>query len=316
MLPNLPETHLAIWGGETAGIAFALNSALEPGQMAELLKAANTKLLITLGPSSEFDIWERVAKSLLMLGGNVSALQGILAVNASHHEPGSKGCPGAGARQSALLESLYDIPVYDFHVEVDQEAGQHLNFKMPKAEDIASYFCTGGTTGLPKIAMHSHRNEISNALQLTFMIPSLYQPGKTLLACLPLFHVNAQLGSGLAAFASGNHALLGPPEGYRADQLLKRFWEVVACHAVASFSGVPTVFAGLMQSPMDGLDLSCLEYAICGAAPLPVELLNGFEAKTGMRMLEGYGLTESSCVASLNPPGAEPIVGSIGIRLP
>ena len=82
------------------------------------------------------------------------------------------------------------------------------------------------------------------------------------------------------------------------------------------FSGVPTIFGTLLQQPVEGFDLSSLDFAICGAAPMPVELFKRFEAATGIRILEAYGLTESACAASMNPIDGERRVGSIGQALP
>jgi fatty-acyl-CoA synthase len=79
---------------------------------------------------------------------------------------------------------------------------------------------------------------------------------------------------------------------------------------------VPTIFGALLQKSTAGKDLSSLDFAICGAAPMPVELFKRFEQATGIRILEAYGLTESTCVASLNPIEGERRVGSIGLALP
>lgn len=313
VLPNLPETHLAIWGGETAGIAFAVNPLLDSTQMAELLRAAKTRWIIVTGPFPDADIWQRIANALPLL----EAIEGILAVDLTRHLPGQPQGAAGNQRAAQLPDQLGGVPVHDFHVELAKESGAALNFELPMADDIASYFCTGGTTGLPKIARHTQRNEVANTLQLAYVAgESLFGSGRTVLTALPLFHVNAQLGTGLTVFAYGGHALLAPPAGYRAPGLIPRFWEIIAHHRVCSFSGVPTVYAGLLQAPRAGYDLSCLTRAICGAAPMPVELFRKFEHETGMRILEGYGLTESSCVASINPPDGESRIGSIGLRLP
>ena len=141
-------------------------------------------------------------------------------------------------------------------------------------------------------------------------------PGETVLTALPLFHVNAQIGSGLSAFAHGAHVLLATPGGYRTPGLIARFWEIIAHHRVRTFSAVPTVYAGLLQTSCAEHDLSCLTHALCGAAPMPVELFRRFEQQTGVRILEGYGLTEGTCVSSLNPSDGESRVGSIGLSLP
>jgi len=306
ILPNLPETHFTIWGAETAGILFSVNPQLEAAQMGQLLRAAKAQWIVTSGPEADPQNWQRVATAI----AGLPDLAGILAVDplrhiAGHHKP------------QVLPATLGAIPVLDFHTELAREDGQRLGFALPEAEDYASYFCTGGTTGLPKIARHTQRNEVANALQLAAVTgPHMLVPGRTTLCALPLFHVNAQLASGLAAFGHGGHVLLASPAGYRSAGLIPRFWEIIARHRVNTFSGVPTIYAGLLQAPRDGHDLSCLSHAICGAAPMPVELFRSFERETGMRILEGYGLTESSCVASINPADGQSRIGSIGLRLP
>jgi len=306
IMPNLPETHIALWGAETAGTAFAINPLLEGSQMGQLLQAANTRWVVTIGPRPDPEIWQRVEGATAGLEG----LQGVLAVDPLQHLPDYDG-------MQDLPDTLCGAPVLDFHRELAREAGEALQFDPPAADDIASYFCTGGTTGLPKIALHSHRNETANALQAkTVLAGHIVAPGQAVMTALPLFHVNAQIGTGLAVLAGGGHVLLATAGGYRSPGLIERFWEIIEHHRVASFSGVPTVYAGLLQAPRAGRDLSCLGRAICGAAPMPVELFHKFEKETGLRILEGYGLTESSCVASLNPPDGEPRIGSIGVRLP
>ena len=303
---NYPETHLTIWAAETAGIAFAVNPLLDGKQIGELFRAAKVRWVVAADPGAEPEIWQRLESALAGKHG----VCGVLAFDGQRHQPG---------RTTALVlpPRLAGVPVYDMGREAARERSDALDFALPKAEDIASYFCTGGTTGLPKIAQHTHRNEIAQADQLgTAVGDAIFAPGRTTLTALPLFHVNAAVGTGLSAFARGSHVLLAPPAGYRAPGLVARFWEVIEAHRVSSFSGVPTVYAGLLQSPRQGRDLSCLTAAICGAAPMPVDLFHKFEAETGLRILEGYGLTEGSCASSITPPAAASCIGSIGLRLP
>jgi fatty-acyl-CoA synthase len=133
---------------------------------------------------------------------------------------------------------------------------------------------------------------------------------------LPLFHVNAVLVTGLLPFSRGAHVLLATPHGYRSPDVVKRFWEIVAHHRVTFFSGVPTLYASLLQTPNDGHDVSSLKFALCGAAPMPTRVFRSFEERFGVKILEGYGLTEATCVSSVNPVRGERRVGSIGLRLP
>lgn len=303
-LPNLPETHLVHWASETAGIAFAVNPMLEGWQIGDLLRVAETQWLVIPASTPDPGIWHRVEVAI----PHCPTLKGVIVVDPSYHLLGEH--PPAD-----LPAMLAGLPVFDFHAEVRDERDDALEFSLPTSDTIASYLCTGGTTGLPKIARHTHYNEICNALQLG-KAADFITVGETILTALPLFHVNAQIGTGLAVFAHGAHVLLATPGGYRTPGLIARFWEIIAHHRVRSFSGVPTVYAGLLQSPRAGHDLSCLTHAICGAAPMPVELFRRFEQETGVRILEGYGLTEGACVSSLNPAQGECRVGSIGFRMP
>ena len=306
ILPNLPETHITLWAAETAGVAFAINTMLEGEQMGTLLHSANTRWIVTVGPDSDPEIWSRVEKACPL----IDALQGVLIVDGHRHHPDAAG-------QHSLPTVQGQLQVLDFHLELDRESGDELNFEGPQRDDISDYIGTGGTTGMPKIAMHTHANDMVIAEQLRITVgDAIFSPGKVFMTALPLYHVNAQFGTGLPVFHAGGHVLLAPPQGYRSPGLLQCFWNIVEHYRVVSFSGVPTVFAALLQTSTQGRDLSCLERAICGAAPLPVDLFRKFQDASGVKILEGYGLTESTVVASLNPTDGEPRIGSVGLRLP
>jgi fatty-acyl-CoA synthase len=133
---------------------------------------------------------------------------------------------------------------------------------------------------------------------------------------LPLFHANGQLVTGLVPWLRGDQVVLATPQGYRGNGVIQQFWKIVEHYGVNFFSGVPTVYAALLEQPVEKADISSLEYALCGAAPMPPELFRKFENKTGLRILEGYGLTEGACVSTINPPGGERRIGSVGVRLP
>ena len=122
--------------------------------------------------------------------------------------------------------------------------------------------------------------------------------------------------TGLVPWLAGSRVVFGPAQGYRDKAVIANFWSIVEAHRINVFSGVPTIYGTLLQTPTMGHDLSSLDFAVCGAAPMPVELFKRFEKETGIRILEAYGLTESACVASLNPIEGERRIGSIGPALP
>jgi fatty-acyl-CoA synthase len=304
VLPNLPQTHLAIWGSQAAGIAFAINPLLEPAAIAELLDAGEAKVLITLAPVPGTDLWSKLQPFL----GRVRSLRHVVRVDLSD-PPGSasSNLPEAGGR----------LAVHDFARGLQRQPGDRLiSGRVIRSDDPSSYFCTGGTTGAPKIAMRTHANEVANAWSTGQCLGDGISAGKTIFCGLPLFHVNGVLVTGLLPFSRGAHVLIGTPSGFRGEGVIKHFWELVEHHRINFFSGVPTVYAALMQQPSQGRDLSSLEYGLCGAAPMPVELMRAFQESTGLKILEGYGLTEGTCVSTCNPPLGERRSGSIGLRLP
>ncbi|WP_230180762.1 acyl-CoA synthetase [Aquabacterium sp. CECT 9606] len=313
VLPNLPETHWTIWGGEAAGIVFAINPLLEPSMMLDLLKAAQPKWIVTLAPTPGADLWEKVAG----IAPQVPGLKGVLSISPLRYLRHPLAPLLRLGNRLKTPRRLGTVPVLNFHQALERQDGSALGFAPPGLDDVASYFCTGGTTGMPKIAVRTHRTEVANALELAAVGASeLDGPDVTVFCGLPLFHVNAQIGTGLSLWARGGHVLLGTPQGYRGDNVVKRFWELVAHHKLVSFSGVPTVYAALLQVPRKGHDLSSLRFGVCGAAPMPVEMFNRVQNELGLKVLEGYGLTEAGCVSSLTPLHAPPRIGSIGLRMP
>lgn len=305
LLPNLPQTHYTIWGGEAAGIVNAINPLLDPEHIAELIHASDSELLVTLAPFPGTELWDKVDA----LRDQLPELKAILCVDMTNLLP--------EPQRSAIKAQRGHLPegVLDFDETIAACPADHLESgRVIAADDIASYFHTGGTTGTPKLAPHSHGNEVAMAYSMNLV--TRFGVGDVTLCGLPLFHVNGVIVTGLTAFIGGAEVLLATPQGYRNTTLISNFWKVIARHKVSFFSGVPTIYAGLLQIPSEGHDLSSLKYALCGAAPMPVELIRQFEAKTGLTLLEGYGLTEGTCGSCANPPAGERRPGSIGLPMP
>jgi fatty-acyl-CoA synthase len=316
LLPNLPETHFTIWGGEAAGIAFAINPLLDAEAIADLLNAAGAKVLVTLAPFPRADLFARLRPVL----GRVPSLQHLVLVNLADHVRGWRGIP-ARLLQWREARRVGPVPkglrVHDFNRALARMPGDRLvSGRVIAPGDLSSFFCTGGTTGTPKIAMRSHANEVANAWMAGRFL-SDGQDDKTTFFCgLPLFHVNAVMVTGLLPFSQGAHVVLGTPQGYRGEGVVKRFWEIVERHRINFFSGVPTLYSSLLQVPVGGRDIRSLRYGLCGAAPMPTEVFRTFQDRTGLAILEGYGLTEGACVSTVNPPHGDRRIGSIGLRLP
>lgn len=323
VLPNLPETHFVIWGGQATGIVAALNPLMEGPAIAALLKAVNASVLVTLAPFPGTDLWSKLQPQL----PSIKSLKHLVLVNLPDRVRGIKHVAARfmQRRETARLHGRKgirgvvpgSIEIHDFERSIRVQDSNRLNSRRRfSAEDESSYFCTGGTTGLPKIAMRCHGNEVANAWSAAQFLGDGIGAGKVVFCGLPLFHVNGVLVTGLLPFSRGAHVILGTPQGYRGEGVVKRFWEIVESHRINFFSGVPTLYAALLQIPVGSRDIKSLEYGLCGAAPMPTEVFRKFQERTGLKILEGYGLTEATCVSSVNPPLGERRIGSIGLRVP
>ena len=309
LLPNLPQTHFSLWGAEIAGVVNPVNVLLEPDHIVSILNAAQTKVLITLTPFPKTDIWEKV-ESLI---DRVPTLKTILQVDMAQYLPWWQR--GLVKLTRAACKIPPNITLMDFDQAISKMPSDRFIFHRElSSETTASLFHTGGTTGVPKLARHTHGNEVFNAWVLK-EVACLNEESVGICA-LPLFHVNAVIVTGLAPFMAGGTVLLLTPAGFRGPQVFENFWKIIERHKVNFFSAVPTVFSTLLKYPLDGRDVSCMRFAITGAAPMPTEVFRKFEAMTGLRIIEGYGQTEGTCASSCNPLSGEAKIGSIGLRFP
>jgi fatty-acyl-CoA synthase len=298
ILPNMPQAFFTIFGGEAAGIVNPINPMLEPEVMADIMNAAGTKVLVTLAPFPATDIWQKVAS----IADEVPTLEMILQVDLANYLTRLKKW---GAKWLVLRADKGHKPrarVVDFVARSRRHMTQRLEFdRQIAANDIASYFHTGGTTGTPKLAQHTHFSEVFDAWSAAETIT--LGADKILFCGLPLFHVNGVIVTGLIPWMKGASVILGPPSGYRGEGVISNFWRIVDFYKINFFSGVPTVYSSLLNVPVEDSDISSLEFAVCGAAPMPAEVFRQFEARTKVMILEGYGLTEAVCISSVNPPG-------------
>jgi long-chain acyl-CoA synthetase len=173
-------------------------------------------------------------------------------------------------------------------------------------DDISTIVYTSGTTGNPKGVLLSHGNILTNSWQATKLAD--ISEREVVMCFLPLFHVNGLVITGTAPMAVGAEIVL------RKNFSASDFWDTVARYRVNIFSGVPTVYQILLNTPgSEKVDVSSLRYGVCGAAPMPVETIRRFEETFNMIIVEGYGLTEGTAGATANPINGVRKIGSIGI---
>jgi len=290
ILPNLPKTYYIYWGGEAAGIVNPINYMLEPSAIRDMCKAVGTKVLVALGECHEFDIWQK----LLAIRRDLPDLKTIIRIT------------GPGDEKEGILGFDEVITGYNGG---ELDSGREI-----APDDIASILHTGGTTGTPKLTPRNHLNEIS----MTLMIETLgaLKKGEAVLAGLPLFHNYGLMGTGLLPLSIGAHIVLLSPLGYRDPSIMQNFYKIVEQYQAVVFAAVPTLLSTLLEIAKEDANISSLRLVVSGAAPLSVELCQRFEAHVGVKVLEGYGLTEGTSSSSMNPLFGERKVGSIGLRWP
>ena len=275
LLPSLPQTHFILWGSEAAGIANPVNPLLEAATIKDICIAAGTKVLVALGEFPGTDIWAKVDS----IRKEIPSLTHVVRVMGPSDE--AEG-------------------IYGYDEIIDKYPADRLTFERDiQPDDVASLYHTGGTTGRPKLARRTHYNECVVAWDLK--IGTGLQPGEAVMVGLPLFHCNGTIVTGLMPFSVGGRVVMLSPSGYRDVTIMKNFYKIVNKFKPVFFSAVPTVLGVLLDLPVGDNDISSLRYVICGAAPLSVELFNRFEEKVGMKIMEGYGLTETAVASAVNP---------------
>jgi fatty-acyl-CoA synthase len=290
LLPNIPHTHYTLWGGEAAGVVNPINPLLEAGTIRDICQAAKTKVLVALADVPGSEIWPKVES----IRKDLPDLKAVIRVMGPTDE--AEG-------------------IYGFDETIAKYNSDGLDSKRQIApDDICSMYHTGGTTGTPKLAPHTHFNEAAMTYIMS-LVGELNQK-EAILCGLPLFHVNGTVVTGAFPFSVGAHVVLLSPMGYRDPGVIQNFYKIVDHYKAIGFSCVPTVLSVLLDVPKGDADIGSLRFTICGAAPLSVELFKRFETHSGMKILEGYGLTEGTTASSINPLYGERRVGSIGLRLP
>ena len=295
--PNTSQLFAATLAAQAAGIAAPVNPALSGEGIAELIRRTGSRILVAAGPELDRQLWQR-----LLAVAREARMNAILAVRPD----------GASGRPPGLATEGGVPPAYLDDLIAGQPSGYLAGISPPAAADLAAFVPTGGTTGAPKIAAHTHANQLAcgrGIAESTGLIP-----GEAMLGGLPLFHVNALIVTGIAPLFSGGRVVWPGPGGYRDPALYEHFWRIVAHYRIAAMSAVPTVYATLARLPVNA-DVSSLRLPIAGASPLPAAVREAFVRRTGVGLLEGYGLTEATCASTWTRPGEER-TGSVGRALP
>ena len=210
------------------------------------------------------------------------------------------------------LPSLKTVITLDDESEATKSvASNQVAPSMITSDDEAIIIYTSGTTGRPKGCLLTHGNIVSNARQISQWLA--FGPNDRLLTIMPLFHMNAVSVTTMSALYAGGSTVVCPK--FSAS----RFWKIISDYEITSFGSVATMLSMLLSTYPDGvpagLKTDQLRFAMCGSAPVPAEVIKRFEETFGCLVIEGYGLSESTCRSTFNPPDQRRRQGSCGLPI-
>lgn len=302
-LPNVPIYASAYYGAMMAGAVVVNFSPLYTvEELNHQVADSGTRLLVTLDVPELYGSAARVLEASSLEFLVVGALAQML--------PWYKGLALRLLRRSQVARLAPDARIARW-ADVASDAQPALPARQLTPDDLALLQYTGGTTGRPKGAMLTHANLSINAQQVAAINPFDNPQDEVFMGALPFFHVFANTALLNHAVASGAAIAMVPR--FETAQVLK----TMAATRATGFPGVPTMFQALLDHPgLPETDLSALKVCISGGAPMPAPVHEKFEQVTGVRLVEGYGLTESSGVVSVNPYEGTRKRGTIGQVVP
>ncbi|MGB7404527.1 MAG: long-chain fatty acid--CoA ligase [Pacificimonas sp.] len=301
-LPNCPQYVIAYYAILTAGGTVVNFSPLYTAdELAHQAEDAAVRIMVTLDVAQLFptiaEVQQRGALDTLIVGNLPEVLPGLKSFAYRLFKRGDRAKVGYGKTRLKFSDLLTHGPI---ETPADIDPGT----------DIAVIQYTGGTTGRPKGALLTHANMSINAAQVHAIDPDAGAHHR-ILGALPLFHVFANTCVLNRTVLAGDEMVLLPK--FELEEAL----ETIAKKRITALPGVPTMYQAMLDHPKTaGLDLTCLRICISGGAPMAKELREAFIEKTGAKLVEGYGLTESSGVVSVNPYESGGKIGSIGQPLP
>lgn len=301
-LPNVIQYPVVLFGAMKAGMVVVnTNPLYTPKELEHQFNDSGAKALV---------VFANMAANVEKILAKTGIKHVIVTEIADFHSPVKRVLVNSIVKYVKKMVPAFDIPrAISLNDALAKGAGKSVVRADNKPSDIAVLQYTGGTTGVAKGAMLTHANLISNMYQLGSRLTSIVDEAtETYIAPLPLYHIYAFLIHGLTLLERGAHSILIPN-----PRDLPGFVKELKKWQFTGFVGLNTLFVGLCNKPeFRALDFSHLKLTCSGGMPLTHAAADEWERITGCKVVEGYGLTETSPVVSFNPIGKERI-GTIGI---
>lgn len=304
MLPNCPQSVIGYYGTLLAGgIVVQTNPLYTERELEYQLHDSGAKVILCLDL-----VFPRVTNVQ-----NATKLEHIIVTRIADFLPFPKNLlyPFVQKKQANLVVNVSESETIHLWKSVERESNADVEVPCDPENDLALLQYTGGTTGFPKGVMLTHKNLVSNTLMGAHWLYNCKEGEEVILGVLPFFHVYGMTAVMNLSIMQGYKMVLIP----KFD--MKMVFEAIKKHKVTLFPGAPTIYIALLNSPLlKEYDISSIQACISGSAPLPVEVQEKFERVTGGKLVEGYGLTESSPVTHGNFLWEKRVPGSIGVPWP
>jgi len=291
LMPTIPSLYTVMLASLAVGVSCCTNWMLEPSHWIGLIKASRAKVIVVLGPTPGYEVWEKFQT----IRGELPAGVRVLTVQM----PGDRPLPDSDVERLASR----------------QPADKLIFSRKSEPDDIAAYVHSGGTTGSPKIVQLTHRG-----FSYKFWVNTLvmaYTEDDVIFADYPMFHIAGFFGRGIMAIADGMTIVIPSPIGARDKIFIANYWKLIEKYRISYLSGVPTTLAELSKNPPRGEDLRSLRsYAVTGSTAFPAEVARQLEKICGVKMMGSYGATEYTQNVAQPPRDGDPRYGSAGLRLP
>ncbi|AZV44643.1 AMP-binding protein [Peribacillus asahii] len=306
LLPNCPQAVISYFGILMAeGVVVQTNPTYTERELEYQMKDAEAKIIVTMDI-----LFPRVAKI-----APKTNIQHIIVTAIKDYLPFPKNLiyPSIQKKQYGIVVKVEHAGNHHLFKEVmKQDVPEEISSSCDIDHDVALLQYTGGTTGFPKGVMLTHKNLIANTKMCQAWLYKSRPGQEKVLGILPFFHVYGMTTVLLLSVLDGNMMLLLPK--FDVETVLKTIHK----HKPTIFPGAPTIYIGILNHPdLKKYDLSSIKACLSGSAPLPLEVQEQFERVTGGKLVEGYGLSETSPVTHANFIWDEPRVkGSIGVPWP
>jgi len=284
LLPNSAEyiiAYFACW--KLGAIAGPINSMLKAQEISYVLSDSETKALL---------VHPDFLPTIESIRNELPGLREVI----TFADEAAATKDFTDHSDAAEVRARHAVPLLASDIDRDSEA-------------IIIY--TSGTTGKPKGCLLTHGNLIANARQISQWLG--FTKDDRLLTIMPLFHMNAVSVTTMSALYAGGSTVVSPKFSS------SRFWQIISDYQITSFGSVATMLSMLLTTYPDGvpkgLKTEQLRFAMCGSAPVPAEVMKRFEETFNCLVIEGYGLSESTCRSTFNPPDTRRRPGSCGMPI-